>query len=186
MKTTETIRFNLTKQNCFSLLIEFFVKICIDNTVYKCFSTARLKNPFPLLLFQNFQIFFLLDFLHSKLQFTMKILIENMSICCDYVRLLLLYITCFVFYYTSQIKTMIAVSDITTNWEHRTKTHCQHMCIFTVCPLTLHPVCKLFQYHVINVLGQYIYDYITRVIRNVSFPSLFLTKITLQAWHREF
>lgn len=45
MKTTETIRFNLIKQNCFILLIEFFVKICIDNTVYKCFGTARLKNP---------------------------------------------------------------------------------------------------------------------------------------------
>lgn len=46
MKTTETIRFNLIKQNCFILLIEFFfTKICIDSTVYKCFSTARLNNP---------------------------------------------------------------------------------------------------------------------------------------------
>lgn len=40
-----------------------------------------------------------------------------MSICCEYVKLFLLYITCFVFYYKSQIITMIAVglSDITTN-----------------------------------------------------------------------
>lgn len=36
-----------------------------------------------------------------------------MSICCEYVKLFLLYITCFVFYYTSQIKTMMAVRYLT-------------------------------------------------------------------------
>lgn len=46
-----------------------------------------------------------------------------MSICCEYVKLFLLYITCFVFYYTSQIKTMIAVSDITTKIENIGQKH---------------------------------------------------------------
>lgn len=49
MKTTETIRFNRIKQNCFILLIEFFIKICIDNTVHKLMfqysKIEHLNNP---------------------------------------------------------------------------------------------------------------------------------------------